>query len=103
MKVQHDGILICCPVGTSVKAVADGEVTFIINLDEYKCVMVRHGRYATVYNRMTDVTVTKGQKITAGVLLGKAAIGDQGDGEFEFRVVDGNNKSVNPEIWLKSR
>lgn len=103
MKVQHDGILICCPVGTSVKAVADGEVTFIMNLDEYKCVMVRHGRYATVYNRMTDVTVTKGQKITAGVLLGKAAIGDQGDGEFEFRVVDGNNKSVNPEIWLKSR
>jgi septal ring factor EnvC (AmiA/AmiB activator) len=103
MKVQHDGILICCPVGTTVKAVADGEVTFIMNLDEYKCVMVRHGRYATVYNRMTDVTVTKGQKVTAGTLLGKAAIGDEGDGEFEFRVVDGNNRSVNPEIWLKPR
>ena len=103
MTVERDGIFICCPVGTQVKAVADGEVTFVMNLDEYKSVMVRHGKYVTVYNRLTDVTVTKGQKVNAGTLLGKAAIGDGGDGEVEFRVMNGSNKFVNPESWLKPR
>jgi septal ring factor EnvC (AmiA/AmiB activator) len=103
MVVQHDGIFICLPVGTPVKAVADGEVSYVMNLDEYKCVMIRHGRYTTVYNRLTDVGVIKGQKVNAGTLLGKAAMGDEGEGEVEFRVVNGNSKSVNPENWLKPR
>ncbi len=103
MVVERDGIFICCPVATPVKAVADGEVTFIMNLDEYKSVMVRHGKYVTVYNRLNDVTVTKGQKVNAGTLLGKAAMGDAGEGEVEFRVMNGSNKFVNPESWLKSR
>ncbi len=103
MTVERDGIFICCPVGTSVKAVADGEVTFVMNLDEYKSVMVRHGKYVTVYNRLTDVSVTKGQKVNAGTYLGKAAMGDGGEGEVEFRVMNGSNKFVNPESWLKAR
>ena len=103
MKVERDGIFICLPVGTAVKAVADGEVSLIQNLDEYKFVMVRHGRYVTIYNRLSDVNVVKGQKVNAGTLIGKAAVGDAGDGEFEFRVMNGSNKFVNPEGWLKPR
>ncbi len=98
-----DGIIFSLPAGTPVKAVADGEVTYIGNFDEYKVVMVRHGRYVTIYNRLSDVTVTKGQKVNAGTLIGKAGIGDDGDGEFEFRVMNGSAKCVNPEAWLKPR
>ena len=101
--VERDGIIFCVPVGTGVKAVADGEVSLIQNLDEYKFVMVRHGRYVTIYNRLSDVNVVKGQKVNAGTLIGKAAVGDAGDGEFEFRVMNGSNKFVNPEGWLKPR
>lgn len=103
LKIERDGIFICLPVGTAVKSVADGEVSLIQNLDEYKFVMVRHGRYITVYNRLADVNVVKGQKINAGTLIGKAAVGDSGEGEFEFRVMNGSNKFVNPESWLKGR
>ena len=103
MVVERDGIFICLPVGTAVKSVADGEVSLIQNLDEYKFVMVRHGRYITVYNRLSEVNVVKGQKINAGTLIGKAAVGDAGEGEFEFRVMNGSSKFVNPEFWLKAR
>ncbi len=103
MTVVRDGVFICLPVGTQVRSVADGEVSLIQNLDEYKFVMVRHGKYITIYNRLSDVNVVKGQKINAGTLIGKAAVGDAGEGEFEFRVMNGSNKFVNPEFWLKNR
>lgn len=104
LKIERDGIFICLPVGTAVKSVADGEVSLINDLDgEYKYVMIRHGRYITLYNRLSDVNVTKGQKVNAGTLIGKAAMGDAGEGEFEFRVMNGSSKFVNPEPWLKSR
>lgn len=103
-KIERDGIFICLPVGTPVKSVADGEVSSVQSLGgEYNYVMVRHGRYITVYNRLGEVNVSKGQKINAGTLIGKAAIGDEGEGEFEFRVMNGSSKFVNPETWLKSR
>ena len=104
LKIERDGIFICLPVGTAVKSVADGEVSLINDLDgEYKYVMIRHGRYITLYNRLSDVNVTKGQKVNAGTLIGKAAMGDAGEGEFEFRVMNGSNKFVNPEPWLRAR
>ena len=101
--VERDGLFICLPVGATVKSVADGVVSSVQSLDEYNFVTVRHGKYVTVYNRLSEVLVTKGQKINAGTLIGKAAVGDGGEGEFEFRVLNGNSKFVNPEIWLKSR
>lgn len=103
MTVERDGLFICLPVGTHVKSVADGIVSSVQNLDEYKFVTVRHGKYVTVYNRLSEVNVSKGQKVNAGELIGKAAIGDGGEGEFEFRVINGSSKFVNPEHWLKSR
>ena len=101
--VERDGLFICLPVGAIVKSVADGVVSSVQSLDEYNFVTVRHGKYVTVYNRLSEVLVTKGQKINAGTLIGRAAVGDGGEGEFEFRVLNGNSKFVNPEIWLKSR
>ncbi len=103
MTVERDGLFICLPIGTSVKSVADGVVSSVQNLDEYKFVTVRHGKYVTVYNRLSEVHVSKGQKLNAGELIGKAAVGDGGEGEIEFRVMNGSSKFVNPEQWLKSK
>lgn len=98
---NHDGIIICLPVGSPVKCVADGEVMFVQNLDEYKSVVVRHGKYLTVYNRLTDVAVSARQKVSPGTFLGKAVVSDRGAGEFEFRVMTAEgNKFLNPESWL---
>jgi septal ring factor EnvC (AmiA/AmiB activator) len=103
MKIERDGMIICLPVGTPVKSVADGQVSAVEDMGEYKYVMVRHGRYITIYNRLGESNVTVGQKVNAGTQVGKAAVGDNGEGEFEFRVMNGSKKFVNPEGWLKGR
>jgi murein hydrolase activator len=103
--VNHDGINICVPSGTQVKCVATGEVSRIFNLDEYKCVMVRHGKYITVYNKITNVFVTQGQKVNPGTPIGIAIQGDNSGGEFEFQInnIGNNNQKLNPESWLIRR
>jgi murein hydrolase activator len=85
--------------------VATGEVSRIFNLDEYKCVMVRHGKYITVYNKITNVFVTQGQKVNPGTPIGIAIQGDNSGGEFEFQInnIGNNNQKLNPESWLIRR
>ncbi len=105
--IQNDGITIAVPVGTSVKCVADGEIMQIIDLEDDKAVMVNHGKYFTVYNKLSDATVSKGQKVSAGTIVGKAATSlDGSGGEIEFRVMTSkNDKSqyINPRNWLRPR
>jgi len=106
--IQNDGITIAVPVGTSVKCVADGEVMAIINLDDDEAVMVNHGKYFTVYNKLSSTSVSKGQKVSAGTIVGKAAASlDGSGGEIEFRIMssksDKNQQYINPRNWLKSR
>ena len=83
---------------------ADGEVISVNYLDEFVSVAVRHGKYITVYNRLTDVNVVNKQKISLGLVIGKAAVGDKGGGEVEFRVMTTQgNRFLNPEAWLIRR
>lgn len=104
LDVINDGIFICLPIGTSVKVIADGIITSVQDMGDYSFVMVRHGKYRTIYNKLSSVNVSVGQSISAGSIVGKAAASDSnGDGEVEFRVMNGNNKFENPRNWLKSR
>jgi len=103
MIINNDGIIISTPIGTIVKCVADGEVISVNDLDEYKYVLVRHGRYFTTYNRLSATDVAKGQKVNAGTVLGKAAADFDGGGAVEFRIMDSHGNYFNPEHWLKTR
>lgn len=103
---NHDGIVLCVPLGSQVKCVAPGEVSGVYNFDDFKCVMVRHGKYVTVYNKITNVVVSKGQKVGVGTQLGNAIQAEKGsEGEFEFQItnIGNNNQKLNPEIWLIRR
>ncbi|MFL9482459.1 murein hydrolase activator EnvC family protein [Chitinophagaceae bacterium LWZ2-11] len=103
LHVDEDGILMKTKPGTKVKCVADGEVTSIFNLDEYQTVIVRHGRYFTLYNKLDDVSVEKGDKVKAGTVLGKAISNSDGEGEFEILVQTDKMAFQNPRIWLKHK
>jgi len=102
LKANNDGILILTNVGTSVKCVADGEVSSIVDLDgEYQAVLVKHGKYFTLYNRLNSVNVSKGQTVKAGTLIGKVGANFQNEGEFEFQVMNERTQYQNPRNWLK--
>lgn len=102
LREKNDGVFIAVPVGTGVKCVADGEVASVINLEDDQAVMVKHGKYFTVYNKLASVNVSEGQKVHAGTIIGKAAVSLDGNGgEIEFRIMNLNNQYLNPHSWLK--
>jgi septal ring factor EnvC (AmiA/AmiB activator) len=71
---DNPGITIETPnVGAPVKAVFDGEVSAVSNTADVMTVMVRHGKYFSVYSNLANVSVSKGQSIKRGQVLGTTA------------------------------
>jgi len=97
------GIEISLPLGSNIRAVADGVVSAIFDLGSGQTVVIRHGKYFTTYNNLSSASVSKGQEVKAGKVLGKAAMGTNGDGQIIFMVTNDKNVNLDPESWLKSR
>lgn len=99
---NSDGITISLPVGSTVKSVADGDVSAVFDVDGHTAIVIRHGKYFTAYSNLSNVQVSKGSSVHAGTVLGKADNGQSGDGEVSFSVSNGSG-FLNPENWLRSR
>lgn len=100
LTVPSDGVAIETTIGASVKAIFDGEVRSVFNVGDKQLVMVRHGKYFTTYGNLSSASVSKGQKITAGQVIGKAGINDEGVGEVTLQL-DTETSTINPEPWLR--
>jgi septal ring factor EnvC (AmiA/AmiB activator) len=100
-----DGIYIALPVGSAVKSVADGVVTYVGDAGGESVVMIRHGKYFTAYNNLSSVSVNKGDQVKAGTVLGKAGVDDSGSGEGQLLFMVTNDKAtpLDPEDWLRHR
>ncbi len=103
LKGYMPGIEISMPVGSNIKAVADGLVSMVFDLGGSQNVVVRHGKYFTTYSNLSSANVEKGQEIKAGKILGKAAVGLSGEGQIIFMVTNDKNVNLDPERWLKSK
>jgi murein hydrolase activator len=103
IKGDNPGITICTPQpGTNVKSVFDGEVVSVFNIGDSKSVMIRHGKYFTVYSNLSAVSVSKGATVSTGQSIGKVAVDEEEGqgGKLEFLLMI-ENKKINPEIWLR--
>ena len=102
-KVKYDnpGITIEANEGSSIKAVFDGEVTYIINIGSVQGVIVKHGKYFTTYSNLESVNVSKGQQVKMGQVIGKLAEKEDGRGELEFLITNEKSQNVDPEKWLR--
>ena len=72
-RAPHSGIDIAAPAGTPVRAAGDGVVSLIHpNMVLTGCtVMINHGMgLQTVYAHMTDSSVTQGQQVRRGQVIG---------------------------------
>lgn len=101
--VNSQGISIGCNIGSPVKAIFDGEIMLVNNYDDVQMVVIKHGRYFTGYSNMTDVSVSKGQNVKAGQVIGKAAANLDGVGAVDLQISNDKNQDLNPEAWLKRR
>jgi septal ring factor EnvC (AmiA/AmiB activator) len=100
---QSDGITISLPTGSSVKAVADGEVSSVFDLGGEQAVLVKHGKYFTTYSHLSSSNVSRGQTVRPGTVLGRAAANEDGEGEVLFMVSNERGQPLNPEGWLKRK
>ena len=102
LRGDNPGITICTPQpGNNVKSVFEGEVVSVFNIGDSKSVMIRHGKYFTVYSNLSSVSVSKGASVSTGQSIGKVAVDDEGGegGKLEFLLMV-ENKKLNPELWL---
>ena len=99
---ENIGITIQTKEGQTVKAVFEGVVTSVFDVDGSATVTIQHGKYFTTYYNLSVVGVAKGARVSMGQSIGKAGANDYGDGEIIF-VVNVEKDFVDPMNWLKAR
>ena len=102
--VHNSGVEITTDKGASARAVFGGEVTSVIVLSPVnKAVMIQHGDYFTVYQNLSSVNVSKGDKVSIKQTLGKVRTnGETGKTIIKFLILQ-NTTYNNPEGWLSPR
>ena len=98
----HTGTDICCPIGTQIKAVASGTVTFAQMNGSYgNLIKIDHGNgVETWYAHCSELYATVGEQVNAGDVI--AAVGMTGNTtgphlHLEIRI---NGVAVNPQKYL---
>ncbi|HVM87780.1 MAG TPA: peptidoglycan DD-metalloendopeptidase family protein [Puia sp.] len=103
VKGNSPGITIETRVGIPVKAIFDGEISSIFNIEGASVVLIRHGKYFSSYTNLTAVNVSRGESVKAGQVIGKAGENADGNGETQLIIMNDENRNLNPEQWLRRR
>lgn len=99
--VHNSGVEITTDQGSSARAVFAGEVISVMVLSPVnKAVMIQHGDYFTVYQNLSNVSVSKGDKVSIKQSIGKIRTnGDTGKTVLKFTISQ-NTVYNNPATWL---
>ena len=102
LSLDNPGITISTPsAGTTVKAVFEGKVSAVSNTGVGMVVMIRHGKYFTVYSNLSSASVNTGDEVRTGQAIGRAGEADDGTGgQVDFMLMI-ESKNVNPTPWLR--
>jgi len=103
--VPNDGVDIQTNQNAKVNAVFDGIVIAITPIPgpgNSKAVIMQHGEYFTVYSRLRDVNVQKGQAVRAEEPVGMVNTDSDGISALQFQIWH-NQQKLNPEPWLQRR
>lgn len=94
VQTRNNGISIATEAGSKVRSVFNGEVSRVFGITGGNtAVIIRHGKYLSVYSNLSEVTVKKGD-----IVLTKQSIGTV------YTDVDDDNKSIIKfQIWLENQ
>jgi septal ring factor EnvC (AmiA/AmiB activator) len=101
LTVHNSGVDIATEDGSNARAVFGGIVTKVIVLSPVnKAVFIQHGDYFTVYQNLSSVNVSKGDKVSIKQSLGRIRTnGDSGKTILKFMILQ-NTTPNNPSNWL---
>ena len=102
IQVKNNGIDISTAQGATARCVFAGEVSRVFEISGgNKAVIIRHGKYLTVYSNLINIQVKSGQKVGIKQTLGTIATDhDEGDKTvLKFQIWKESNK-LDPEDWI---
>jgi len=101
IQVKNNGVDISTAQGVKARAVFAGEVSRVFMVTGGNmAVIIRHGKYLTVYSNLVNVQVKSGDKVSIKQTIG--TIGTDGDDEktvLKFQIWKENVK-MDPEDWI---
>ena len=102
--VHNSGVEITTNDGANARAVFGGEVSSVMVLSPVnKAVMIQHGDYFTIYQNLSSVSVSKGDKVSIKQSIGRIRTnGDSGKTVIKFLLLQ-NTTYNNPQSWLSNR
>jgi len=96
--VQNNGIDILSNNNAKVTAIFEGEVVGKMKIPgNDNMIIIKHGEFYTVYSKLREVFVTKGDKVSKGFILGKLG---ENNTTLHFEIWQ-NKEKVDPAKWLK--
>lgn len=100
----HSGIDIDAPMGTAVRATADGMVTGAnLGAGYGKQVVINHGHdVVTVYGHLSAIAAMAGQRVVRGQVIGYVGMTGRATGPHLHYEVRLHNVPVNPHKYLRS-
>jgi murein DD-endopeptidase MepM/ murein hydrolase activator NlpD len=101
VKVNNNGIDIQSSESLEAKSVFAGKVTRIVPIPGYnKAILIRHGRFLTVYANLDKVRVNSGDNVTKNSVIGTIYNGEgKNSGVLHFEIWEESEK-LNPVNWL---
>ncbi|RVT80098.1 peptidase M23 [Flavobacterium sufflavum] len=102
--VHNSGVEITTNDGANARAVFGGEVSKVQIISPVnKAVIIQHGDYFTVYQNLSSVNVSPGDKVSIKQNLGRIRTnGDTGKTVLKF-ILSQNTSYMNPQSWLSNR
>lgn len=102
--INNSGVEITTNEGATARAVFGGEVASVMVLSPVnRAVMIQHGDYFTIYQNLSSVSVSKGDKISIKQTLGRVRTnGDTGKTVIKFLLLQ-NTTYTNPQGWLTNK
>ncbi|MBK8515552.1 MAG: peptidoglycan DD-metalloendopeptidase family protein [Saprospiraceae bacterium] len=100
IEVSNNGIDFTLPSGGPVTCVFDGDVVGVTSIPGFNImVIIRHGSYYTVYSKLDQASVSKGQKLKRGQKIGSVSEGENGVAELHFELWKDKVK-LDPQRWF---
>lgn len=99
VRLDNKGIDIKTRQGAMARTVFDGEVSAIFQYNGLSNVLVRHGKYISVYCNLSSVLVRKGSQLKTRDVIGEIHTDTDGNTVLHFQLRKETVK-LNPEIWI---
>ena len=99
VRIDYGGITLQGERGAKARAVFKGVVTSVVRAGDFAFVIVRHGKYLTVYCKLQNIKVSQGDEVDTGDILAEVATDASGATTLLFQIRNEKEK-LNPRPWL---